>query len=164
MKIEPGQARSGLVRADWRVNDGSGNKTVPSQPASSLLATPGNRRPRLQRMLKPKVVAVIGATETPDSVGRALMENLQSFGENIYPINPKRSNVLGLKAFPRIADVPTPVDLAVIATPAFSVPDVVGECEKAGVPGAVIISAGFKETGTAGVKLEREIVARRGRT
>jgi acetyltransferase len=114
-------------------------------------------------MLNPKVVAVIGATETPNSVGRALMENLRSFGENLYPINPKRPNVLGVKAFPRIADVPAPVDLAVIATPAFTVPDVVGECEKAGIPGAVIISAGFKETGAAGAKLEREIVARRGR-
>jgi acetyltransferase len=114
-------------------------------------------------MLNPKVVAVIGATETPDSVGRALMENLQSFGENLYPINPKRPNVLGLKAFPRIADVPAPVDLAVIATPALSVPDVVGECEKAGVPGAVIISADFKETGAAGLKLEQDIVARRSR-
>jgi len=114
-------------------------------------------------MLNPKVVAVIGATETPGSVGRALMENLRSFAENLYPINPKRPNVLGLKAFPRIADVPAPVDLAVIATPAFSVPDVVGECEKAGVPGAVIISAGFKETGAAGVKLEQDIVTRRSR-
>jgi len=114
-------------------------------------------------MLNPKVVAVIGATETPDSVGRTLMENLLSFGENLYPINPKRPNVFGLKAFPRITDVPAPVDLAVIATPAFTVPDVVGECEKAGVPGAVIISAGFRETGAAGVKLEQEIAARRGR-
>ena len=114
-------------------------------------------------MLNPKVVAVIGATETLDSVGRTLMENLLSFGENLYPINPKRPNVFGLKAFPRITDVPAPVDLVVIATPAFTVPDVVGECEKAGVAGAVIISAGFRETGAAGVKLEQEIAARRGR-
>src|SRR6516225_2594758 len=138
-------------------------KSVVPQPANSLLVTPGGRRPRLQRMLNPKVVAVIGATEAPNSVGRALMENLRSFGENLYPINPKRPNVLGLKAFPRIADVPAPVDLAVIATPAFTVPDVVGQCAEAGVPGAVIISAGFKETGAAGLKLEQEIAARRGR-
>ena len=114
-------------------------------------------------MLNPKIVAVIGATETPNSVGRALMENLLSFGENLHPVNPKRLNVLGVKAYPRIADVPATVDLAVIATPAFTVPDVVGECEEAGVPGAVIISAGFKETGAAGLKLEQEVVARRGR-
>src|SRR6516165_11816618 len=98
MKIETGQSRSGLARADWRLDDGSGNKTVPSQPASSLLGTPGGRRPRLQRMLNPKVVAVIGATETPGSVGRALMENLRSFGQNLYPVNPKRPGVLGVKA------------------------------------------------------------------
>src|SRR6516164_442387 len=138
-------------------------KSVVPQPANSLLVTPGGRRPRLQRMLNPKIVAVIGATEAPNSVGRALMENLLSLGENLYPVNPKRPGVLGVKAFPRIADVPAPVDLAVIATPAFAVPDVVGECEEAGVPGAVIISAGFKETGAAGLKLEQEIVARRGR-
>src|SRR6516162_4146151 len=163
MKIASRQFRSGLPDADRRLNDGNGNSAMLSQPANSLLVTPGARRPRLQRILNPKVVAVIGATETPNSVGRALMENLLSFGENLYPINPKRSNVLGVKAFPRIADVPASVDLAVIATPALTVPDVVGECEKAGVPGAVIVSAGFKETGAAGVKLEQEIVTRRGR-
>jgi len=114
-------------------------------------------------MLGPKVVAVIGATEVPGSVGRTLMENLLSFGENLHPVNPKRLNVLGVKAYPRIADVPATVDLAVIATPAFTVPDLVGECEAAGVPGAVIISAGFKETGAAGLKLEQEVLARRGR-
>jgi acetyltransferase len=114
-------------------------------------------------MLNPTTVAVIGATEKPHSVGRTLMENLLSFGESLYPVNPKRPNVLGVRAFPRIADVPGPVDLAVIATPAFTVPDVVSECAKAGIPGAVIISAGFKEAGDAGVKLEQEIGVRRGR-
>jgi acetyltransferase len=91
------------------------------------------------------------------------MENLFSFGENLYPTNPKRPTVLGVKAFSKIADVPAPVDLAVIATPAFTVPDVIGECAKAGVSGAVVISAGVKECGTAGIKLEEEILARRGR-
>jgi len=114
-------------------------------------------------MLSPKVVALVGATEAPNSVGRTLMENLLSFGENFYPINPKRPSILGIKAFPKIADVPAAVDLAVIATPAFTVPDVISECETAGVSGALIISAGFKESGAAGIKLEEEIVARRGR-
>jgi acetyltransferase len=113
-------------------------------------------------MLSPKVVAVIGATEAFNSVGRTLTENLFSFGENLYPINPKRPTVFGIKTFPKIADVPVPVDLAVIATPAFTVPEVVAECEKAGVSGAVIISAGFKECGAAGIKLEEEILACRG--
>ncbi len=130
--------------------------------ADSLLTSVDSRRPILQRMLGPKVVALIGATEAPNSVGRALMENLLSFGENLYPINPRRPTVLGVKAFPKIADVPAAIDLAVIATPASTVPDVIGECEKAGVAGAVIISAGFKEFGAAGIKLEEEILARKG--
>src|SRR6266404_3806073 len=116
-----------------------------TQIAGSLLTTVDTRRPILQRMLGPKVVALVGATEAPNSVGRTLMENLLSFGENLYPINPRRPAVLGVKAFPKIADVPAAIDLAVIATPASTVPDVIGECEKAGVAGAVIISAGFKD-------------------
>jgi acetyltransferase len=120
------------------------------------------RRPFLQRMLRPKVVALIGATETEYSVGRTLAENLQTFGRNFYPINPNRKTVLGIRAFSKIADIPSPVDLAVIATPAPTVPDIVSQCEKAGVPGAIIISAGFKETGAEGIKLERAILARRG--
>ena len=133
-----------------------------TQTASSLLTTPDNCRPILQRMLNPRVIAVIGATEAPNSVGRTLTENLLSFGENLYPINPKRTTVLGAKTFPKISDVPVPVDLAVIVTPASTVPDLIGECEKAGVPGAVVISAGFRESGATGMKLEVEILKRRG--
>jgi acetyltransferase len=120
------------------------------------------RKPTLQRMLHPKVVALIGATEAANSVGRTLAENLQTFNRSFYPINPNRETVLGIKAFPKIADVPVLVDLAVIATPAATVPNIVSQCEKAGVAGAVIISAGFKETGAEGVRLEREILAQRG--
>jgi acetyltransferase len=132
-------------------------------PAGSLLTTLDGRKPFLQRMLSPKAVALIGATETPHSVGRTLMENLRSFAEKLYPINPKRRTVLGVRAVPSIAEVPAAIDLAVIATPAFTVPEVIGQCEKAGVPGAVIISAGFREYGPAGIELEQEILARRGR-
>ena len=113
-------------------------------------------------MLNPKSVAVIGATENLQSVGRTLMENLKSFTGDLYPVNPKRNSVLGLKAFSRIGEVPGPVDLAVIATPAIAVPDVVSECAEAGVKGAVIISAGFRECGAVGVQLEEAILARRG--
>jgi len=122
----------------------------------------GDRRPILRAMLNPKSVAVIGATENLQSVGRTLMENLKSFTGGLYPVNPKRNSVLGLKAFPRIGEVPGPVDLAVIATPAIAVPDVVSECAEAAVKGAVIISAGFRECGAVGVQLEEAILARRG--
>ncbi len=77
---------------------------VQTPTVGSLLATSEGRRPTLQRMLSPKAVALISATEAPNSVGRMLMENLLSLGENLYPINPKRPSVLGAKAFPHIAD------------------------------------------------------------
>lgn len=124
------------------------------------------RQPLLQAMLAPKSVALIGATERPGSVGRTIFENLLagSLHETVYPINPKRPSILGVKALPRIGDLPSPVDLAVIATPAPTVPGIVEECAKAGIPGAIIISAGFKECGAHGQELERQILANaRGR-
>jgi acetyltransferase len=120
------------------------------------------RRPILRVMLDPKTIALIGATEVPNSVGRSLMENLISSGRIVYPINLKRNSVLGVRAFSKIADVPDRVDLAIIATPAITVPDVIGECASAGVTGAVIISAGFRESSAAGQELEEAILARRG--
>lgn len=122
----------------------------------------GDRTPIVRAMLNPKSVALIGATENSQSVVRTLLENLKSFTGSLYPVNPKRRSVLGLKAFPRIGEVPAPVDLAVIAIPAIAVPDVVSECAEAGVKGAVIISAGFRERGAVGVQLEEAVLARRG--
>jgi acetyltransferase len=120
----------------------------------------------LDPFFRPRSVAVIGATETPRSVGRTLLHNLIStpFGGTVYPVNPKRENVLGIKAYRSIADVPGPVDLAVVVTPAAVVPRVIGECADRAVPAAVIISAGFHETGAAGAELEQQIraQARRG--
>jgi acetyltransferase len=91
-------------------------------------------------MFAPKSVAVIGASETVGSVGRALLENLRSFRGSVFPVNSKHSEILGQKAFRLIGDVPEDVDLAVIATPAATVPGIIGECSAAGVKGAVIIS------------------------
>ncbi|HJX25071.1 MAG TPA: bifunctional acetate--CoA ligase family protein/GNAT family N-acetyltransferase [Chthoniobacterales bacterium] len=121
------------------------------------------RRPQLSATLAPRAIAVIGASELPGSVGRALVENLQSFGDRVFLVNSKRTTVLGQKAFSKIGNVPIDVDLAVIATPAATVPKIVGECAAANVKGAVIISAGFKECGPAGVELEKQILAQRGR-
>jgi acetyltransferase len=134
-----------------------------SHKSKSIQTAIVDRRPILRAMLKPKTIALIGATEVPNSVGRTLMENLLSSGRTVYPINLKRRDVLGVKAFPKVADVPAAVDLAIIATPAVTVPDVIGECAAAGVKGAVIISAGFRESGSAGQELERAILLRRGR-
>lgn len=121
---------------------------------------PNYRRHPLDAIFRPSNVAVVGATERPDSVGRTLLRNLIShpFGGTIYPINPKHKNVLGIHAYPSIKDVPSQVDLAVIVTPARTVPGVIEECVEAGVKGAIVISAGFKEIGEEGVKLEQEIL------
>jgi acetyltransferase len=113
-------------------------------------------------MLAPESIALIGATEAPGSVGRILLENLKSYHRPVYPVNLRRKSVLDLPAFPKIGAVPGRVDLAIIATPAATVPDVVQECAQAGVTGAMIISAGFREFGPFGAKLEEAIVARRG--
>jgi acetyltransferase len=114
----------------------------------------------------PKTVAVIGATENAGSVGRTILWNLLTspFGGTVFPVNPKRPSVLGVKAYKHISEVPEPVDLAVIVTPAATVPAIVHDCAGQGVRGAIVISAGFKEIGPAGVELEREIMveARRG--
>src|ERR1035437_8007540 len=116
-----------------------------------------SRRP-LSPIFSPKSVAVIGATEKPGSVGRNILENLTKggFPGVIYPVNPKRDTVLGVKAYPSITAVPEKPDLAVIITPPATVPGIVRDCGKAGVKGVVIISAGFKESGPVGVELERQ--------
>ena len=117
------------------------------------------RRP-LDPIFSPKSIAVIGATENPGSVGRTILENLikGEFAGPIYPVNPKRDTVLGVKAYPSISAVPSKPDLAVIITPPPTVPGIVRDCGKAGVKGVVIISAGFKEIGPVGVELERQVL------
>jgi acetyltransferase len=120
------------------------------------------RRHPLDVIFSPRNVAVIGASETEGSVGRTILRNLIShpFGGTVFPVNPKRSSVQGIHAYPKIADVPAQVDLAVVVTPALSVPGVIEECVEAGVKGAIIISAGFKEIGKAGAQLEAKILRR----
>ncbi|RUT03078.1 GNAT family N-acetyltransferase [Dulcicalothrix desertica PCC 7102] len=114
----------------------------------------------LDAIFSPKTIAVIGASEREDSVGRTLLWNLISnpFGGTVFPVNPKRNSILGIKAYPNIAAVPESIDLAVIATPAATVSSVINECVNAGVKGAIVLSAGFKEIGSSGVELERQIL------
>ena len=135
---------------------------------SRTIAEAAHRSPQrpLDAIFIPRNIAVIGATEAPGSVGRTLLWNLISspFGGTVFPINPKRSSVLGIKAYPSISDVPEKVDLAVVVTPAPTVPSIMGQCADAGVRGAIIISAGFRELGAAGLELEQLVLtqARRG--
>lgn len=113
----------------------------------------------LDHFFKPRNIAVIGATEAQGSVGRTILWNLISspFGGTVFPVNPKRPSVMGIKAYATLAEVPAPVDLAVIVTPASTVPGIVRGCEEAGVPAVLIISAGFKELGPAGAELEAQV-------
>jgi acetyltransferase len=137
----------------------------PSDPALDLLHQ--QTRPSLDALFAPRGVAVVGASERAGSVGLAVLRNLISspFGGTVYPINPKRPNVLGIRALPSLGALPEPVDLAVVATPAPTVPSVIRECVDAGIRGALILSSGFKEAGLEGQRLEEEVLreARRGR-
>lgn len=118
----------------------------------------------IEAIFNPKTVALIGATEQPGSVGRTMLWNLISspFGGTVYAVNPKRHNVLGIKAYPSVGSIPEQVDLAILVTPAPSIPEIVRECVAAGVKGAIIISAGFKEVGEAGLALEAEVLEAAG--
>ncbi len=111
----------------------------------------------------PKRIAIIGATERAGSPGEAITTNLfahVSPGIEVYAVNPTRKLVAGHPAYSSLAEIPGQIDLAVIVTPAQTVPGIIGECVQAGVRGAIIISAGFRETGAAGKALEREIAER----
>jgi acetyltransferase len=111
-------------------------------------------------LFTPRNIAVIGASERAGSIGRTIVGNLMQspFGGTVFPVNLKRPDVLGIKAHPRIGDVPDAIDLAIVATPAPGVPGLIEECVAAGVRAVIIISAGFREIGAEGAVLERRIV------
>ena len=115
----------------------------------------------LQKFFKPQAVAVVGASPKKGSIGFTLVDNLKrdGFKGDIYPINPKHGEILGLKAYPSVTAVGKPMDLAIIAVPILGVPEIMQECGQAGIPGAIIISAGGKEVGDEGQKVEAEIAA-----
>ncbi len=125
-----------------------------------------SRRKPLDSIFMPKSVAVIGATDKPGTVGRTILHNLLSspFGGTVFPINPARSQVLGVKSYPTILEVPEDVELAIIVTPAQTVPGILRDCAARGVQAAIVISAGFKEVGPEGAALEQQVLeeARRG--
>jgi acetyltransferase len=113
----------------------------------------------LEKIFQPKSIAVVGASERKGSVGAALMHNLieRGFAGEIHPINPNHKKIWKLPSCPSIKDLEVPVDLAVISTPIALVPQIVKDCVDVGVGGAVIISAGGKEIGEQGKKLEAAI-------
>jgi acetyltransferase len=130
-----------------------------AKPLSAVLGKKVTLRPGLDALFLPRTVAVIGATDRPGSVGRNVTANLleSKYPKKIFVVSPKHEEILGLKAHKNIGDIPVPVDLALIMTPAPSVPQIISDCVDAGVKSAVVISAGFREQGTAGAALEEQI-------
>src|SRR5512135_187876 len=114
----------------------------------------------LDKIFNPANVAIIGASDVEGSVGYAIVKNFTQSGYigKIYFVNIKKPEILGIKTYQTVDQIPEPVDLAMIATPAKTVPDVLEECGRAGVKGAIIVSAGFKETGPEGKALELKIL------
>jgi acetyltransferase len=114
----------------------------------------------LNRLFEPKSVAVFGASDRSGSVGNLVFKNMieGDFRGEVYPINPKHDKVQGQKAYADLNSIGKPVDLVVITTPASTVPGIVESCGKYGIRAAVVISAGFREVGADGLKLEQALV------
>jgi acetyltransferase len=113
----------------------------------------------LHKIFRPQRIAVVGASDVPGKVGHILLRNLIGHGYAgvIYPVNAKRESVQGITAYPTLAALPHAPDLAVICTPAPTVPDLVDQCGQLGIMGMIVISAGFREIGDAGKLLERRV-------
>lgn len=113
----------------------------------------------LDYLFKPKSVSVIGASRTPDKIGFAILDGLlkSGFDKNIYPVNPKEEEILNLKCYPEPVKIPEKVDLAIITVPDRVVNHVARQCGEAGVKALIVISAGFKEVGSEGLKREKEL-------
>jgi len=115
----------------------------------------------LEPLLRPRSVAVVGASRRRDAIGGAILHNLleQGFQGPVYPVNPSSTHVQSVPSYPDIGSIPGPVDLAVIVVPAVHVLEIVEACGQKGVRALVVISAGFKETGASGAKRETELRA-----
>jgi acetyltransferase len=115
----------------------------------------------IERILKAESVAIIGASKNETKRGFQTIRTLldEKYAGKIYPVNPKESQILGFKCYKKMSDIKEPVDVALVATPARSLPAVLEDCGKNGVKGAVVLAAGFGETGVEGRKLEDEMVA-----
>lgn len=114
----------------------------------------------LKHVLDAESVAIVGASKNETKRGFQAIRTLidEHFGGRIYPVNPKESSILGLKCYKKVSDIEDPVDIALITTPAKTIPAILEDCGKKGVHGAVIIAGGFGETGTTGKALEHEMV------
>jgi acyl-CoA synthetase (NDP forming) len=112
----------------------------------------------IDRMIHPKSISIIGASNKAGSFGRMFLEGVIRYGfEKIYPVHPRDTEMLGMKAYPSIKDIPYDVDLAILMTPPADTPRIVGECAQKGLKGVVIFTAGFGEKGPEGKKIEQDM-------
>jgi acetyl coenzyme A synthetase (ADP forming)-like protein len=114
----------------------------------------------LDALLRPRSIAVVGASRKPEAIGRVVFERLQVFGftGSLYPVNPSAAEINGVKAYTTVAGCPSPVDLAIIVVPYKQVEAVVQDCARANVKGLVVITSGFKEVGAEGAERERRLL------
>ncbi|OHE57791.1 MAG: acyl-CoA synthetase [Thermodesulfovibrio sp. RBG_19FT_COMBO_42_12] len=114
----------------------------------------------LDSFFNPKSIAIIGASRTPGKVGYDILKNSIQYGYQgaVYPINPGATEILGVKCYPSIFDVSDKIDLAVVVVPSKNVLEVIEQCGKKGIDSAIIITAGFRESGSEGAKLENDLV------
>ena len=115
----------------------------------------------LSFLFNPKSIAIIGASSKDGKVGNAVIKNIinSQYSGDIYPINPRDDEILGIKAYKNVLDVPNEIDVAIFVIPSKFVVPVVEECGKKGIKGLIIITAGFKEIGGKGVEREEKIIA-----
>lgn len=111
----------------------------------------------LNKFFHPSCIALVGATEKPDKIGFAVMQNLVAFQGSVFPVNPKYEQVLGKKCYPRLRDLPQVPDLAVFVTPPASLPGLMEECGKAGIKAALVLTSGFREVGEEGERHYRNL-------
>lgn len=115
---------------------------------------------QLTNLFSPKSICIIGASRSPEKVGGIILKNIlnSKFTGSVYPVNPNSDNINGIKCYPDINSLPDTPDLAVIAIPSAAIPDTLNKIAEKGIKNAVVITAGFKEIGPDGEKLEKELI------
>lgn len=115
----------------------------------------------LNFLFNPAQIALIGASRAPEKIGYAILDNIikNGYGGNLFPVNPREKDISGYKCYPSVSAIDSPVDLGIIAVPVAAVGKVAKECGEAGLKGLIVITAGFKETGTEGLKAEQQLIA-----
>jgi acetyl coenzyme A synthetase (ADP forming)-like protein len=131
---------------------------IVSEELSNTKEAKGESESSPEATFNPDSIAVVGASSNPNKVGYAVLRNLLFFPGRVYPVNPNRKEILGLSVYPSIASIPDKVDLVVVTVPGEMVPDIIDEAGKKDIKLAVVISAGFRETGEKGKILEDKII------